>query len=79
MQISDHCSASGPLNPELLEVLKQFDVFACFAPMFLNTHGYKIGPEGLENIEKKVARQRLLAELFSFVFYFFLLWFINQV
>jgi len=79
--LSDHCSASGPLTPELQEVLRQFDFFACFTRMFLSVHGDKIWPEVLENIRKKIARQRFnLPELFSFVFYLcvWLLWFLVQ-
>ena len=68
MRISDHCSASGQLTAELQEALRQFDVFSCFTPMFLSVHGDKIRPEVLENIKKKIVRQRFLAELFSFVF-----------
>jgi len=79
MRISDHCGAGGQPTPELQEALRQFDVFACFTPMFLSVHGDRIRPEALENIKKKVARQRSLAELYSFVFCLcvWLLWFIN--
>jgi len=66
MRISDHCSASGqPITPELQEALKQFDVFACFTRMFLSVPWRQDSTRILENIRKKIARQRFN----PFVFY----------